>query len=310
VTLRNVLSNNLNIKIAAVIIAVALYAFAKGEQTADRHFSIPLVFRNIPEGLTPVEQVPETIDVVLTGANKDLVRLGLLDDPYATVDMSEAAADRVLRVGLSAANVILPHDAGVLVAEVYDPKSLDIEIDRLYQRKLPVEPPVVGTLSDGFYPLGKIKATPDSVTVYGPARVVRGMRSVKTLPLSIEERRSRIEAARKVDFGGPWNLHSVPREVRVTVEVEGTEIVTIDDVPVTLSREPGFATATIAPTTIDVQLAGAATRAKALTADDVRVTVNARGLPSGDHGVVPDVEVPEGIEVLGTTPMSVNVHLE
>ncbi len=309
-TLRNVLTSNLNIKIAAVIIAVVLYAFAKGEQTADRHFSIPLVLRNIPEGLTPVEQVPKAIDVVLTGANKDLVKLGLLDQPYAIVDMSEAAADRVLRVGLSAANVILPHDAGVLVAEVYDPKSLDIEIDRLYQRKLPVEPTVEGALSDGFYPFGDMKVTPDSVTVYGPARVVRGMRSVKTLPLSIEERRSRIEAARKVNFEGPWNLHSVPREVRVTVDVEGTEIVTIDDVPLSLLREPGIEMATMVPTTIDVQLAGAATRAKALTADDIRVTVNALGLPSGDHGVVPDVEAPEGIEVLGTAPISVSVHLK
>ncbi len=272
-TLRNVLTSNLNIKIAAVIIAVVLYAFAKGEQTADRHFSIPLVLRNIPEGLTPVEQVPKAIDVVLTGANKDLVKLGLLDQPYAIVDMSEAAAE-------------------------------------LYQRKLPVEPTVEGALSDGFYPFGDMKVTPDSVTVYGPARVVRGMRSVKTLPLSIEERRSRIEAARKVNFEGPWNLHSVPREVRVTVDVEGTEIVTIDDVPLSLLREPGIEMATMVPTTIDVQLAGAATRAKALTADDIRVTVNALGLPSGDHGVVPDVEAPEGIEVLGTAPISVSVHLK
>ncbi len=306
---KRITARNLNLKIAAVVVAVVLWMFAKGEQTTDRLLSIPLVLRNIPEGLTTLTRPPETIDVVFSGDTKELIKLRIWGEPYAVIDMSEAAADRVLRVGLSAANIVLPRDADVQILEVRDPKSLDIDVERLGERRIRVAPVVEGELPDGYYMLAEAASVPDSVTVFGPVVVVREIESVRTAPLSISGRRSRVEAARRIEFDEEWNLNAVPREVRVLLEVEGTEVVRLSGVAVDFRHEPGFASAEIEPSTVELELSGPEHVATRLTSLDVTVLVDARGLPRGLHQLVPDVEVPEGVGIVSTTPVRFTVTL-
>lgn len=307
---KRAIASNLNLKIAALIVAVVLWMFAKGEQTSDGLFSIPLVLRNVPEGLTTLERPPDAIDVVFSGDTKELIKLRIWGEPYAVIDMSEAAADRVLRVGLSAANVVLPRDAEVQILEVRDPKSLDIDVGRLEERRIRVEPSIDGELADGYHVLGREASVPDSVTVYGPGAVVYELDSVRTAVLSISGRRSRVEATRSIEFDDIWNLHAVPKEVRVLVEVEGTEVVTLQDVAIDFRREPGFGSVEIEPTTVELELSGPDHIVTRLGAEDVTAMVDARGLPRGVHQLIPDVEVPDGVEVVSTTPVRFTVTLQ
>jgi YbbR domain-containing protein len=310
VSLRGIVTNNLSLKVGSVVVAVVLWLFAKGEQTGDRQFSIPLVIRNVPEGLTTVERIPETVDVVISGDNKELVKLTFWGQPYAVLDMTEAAADRVFRVSLSPANVIVPRESGVQVVEVRDPKSLDLEVDRRLERRVSVEPVIEGSPADGYFLLGDPTTIPDSVTVYGPASVVQSLSSVKMEPLSISGRRARVESSGRILFEGPWNLHAVPREVRVTVDIEGTEVVTLPEVPVEFRHEPGFGAVTVEPTVIELQITGPAHLVARLTAADVNVVIDARGLPRGVHQILPEIHLPEGLVVVGNRPTRFQATLE
>ncbi len=307
---RRAISNNISLKVGSVVVAVFLWLFAKGEQTGDRQFSIPLVLRNVPEGLTTVERIPESVVVVVSGDNKELVKLRFWGEPYAILDMSEAAADRVFRVSLSPANVVVPRESGVQVIEVRDPRSLDLEVDRRLERRVPVEPVVQGTPADGFYLLGSPRTVPDSVTIYGPASVVQSISSVATELLSVSGRRVQVESSRRIEFEGPWNLHAVPKEVRVAVDIEGTEVVTLREVPVEFRHEPGFAAVTVEPTVIELQVAGPAHLAAGLAAGDVTVLIDARGLPRGVHQILPDVRVPDGLVVVNSRPTRFQATLE
>ncbi len=307
---RRVITSNLNLKVAAVIMALVLWMFAKGEQTTDQLLSIPLVLRNVPEGLTTVERPPGTIAVVFEGDTKELIKLRIWGEPYAVLDMSGAAADRVFRVGLSAANVVVSRDARVQILEVRDPKSLDLEVDRLEERRLPVRPVVGGELADGYYMLAGAVSVPDSVTVYGPRRVIRDLRFVRSETLNVSGRRSRVEAARPIEFDTPWNLHAVPREVRIFVEVEGTAVVGLTDVPVGFRHEPGFSSVTIDPPVIALEFSGPEHKASRLDADDVTVLIDARGLPRGVHQLVPEIDVPEGIKIESVSPTRLTVTLD
>jgi YbbR domain-containing protein len=286
VPFRRAITNNMHIKISALVVGIVLWMFAKGEQEATRLFSIPLILRNVPEGLTTVEKVPEKVDVVLQGDNKELTRLSLWGDPRAVVDMSGAQAGRTFRVGLSAANIILPGDAQVQVVEVRDPRNLDMEIDELVDHRIAVEPQVSGSPAEGFF------------------------KSVSTAPLDIEGRRSPVDVTRRVEVEGKWNLHAVPKEVRVLVDIEGTRVTTLPKVPLMFEHEPGFARATIEPESVEVTLSGPEHVTLFLDAEDITAFVDAMGLPRGTHQLVPEVTVPEGVEVQGVTPERVTVTLQ
>ncbi len=307
---RRAIFNNMHIKMAALVVGSVLWMFAKGEQEGTRLFSIPLILRNVPDGLTTVEKIPDSIDVLLEGDNKDLVRLNLWGEPYAVIDMTGAQAGRTLRVSLSPANVILPRDARVQVVEVRHPRSLDLEIDELINGRVAVSPVVEGAPADGYYVFGSKRSMPDSVFVFGPARIVSELTSVSTAPLSIDGRRNHVDAVRRIEFDERWNLHAVPKEVRVLVGLEGTKIATLPDVPMLFEHELGFEEATVFPETVVLTISGPDHLASSLRAEDVEVLIDAMGLPRGTHELVPEVHVPEGIEVHGVTPARVTVTLQ
>jgi len=310
VPLARALSNNAHLKVASVVVAVVFWLFAKGEQTSDRLFAIPLVMRGMPDGLTIVRHVPETVDVVFSGANKELIKLDLWGEPYAVLDMSSAVPAGIFRVGLSSANIVVPHDVAIQILEVRDPKNLDLEIDRVVERKVKVEPVLAGEPAQGFFAAGQAVSVPDSVSVFGPARVMTGMTAVKTVPLDISGHRSRIEAARAIVCGEPWQLHAVPKEVRVAVEIEGTGAATLSGVPVSFEHEPGFSSVTIDPKTVELRLSGPEHVVAGLTAASMSVVVDARGLPRGIHHLVPEITVPEGVETESVVPTRFTVTLE
>jgi len=310
VRIRPIIMNNLGVKVAAVAIGVLVWMFAKGEQVGDRTFNIPLVLRNMPEGVTTVGRPFENIEVVLTGDNSELLKLELWGEPRAVVDMAEAVSGKDFRVVLSPANIIVPHDTRVAVSEIREPKTLDFEMDDLTRARLPVVAVVEGNLAEGYYVLGRPNAIPDSVTVFGPERVLRDLTSVTTASLMIEGRRARVEATRGIVFDSEFNLDAVPREVRVVVEVEGTTVVALDDVPVTFEHEPGFESVEISPEVLTIELSGPEHIATRVDAEDIVAVVDARGLPRGVHQLVPELTLPEGVEVRSVLPTRFTVTLQ
>jgi YbbR domain-containing protein len=309
-SVRRSIFNNLHIKAAAVVVGVIVWLFAKGEQEAEGVFSVPLTIRNMPDGLTTVEKVPDEVDVILEGDNKDLVRLKLWGEPYAVVDMSDAQADRMLTISLSPANVVIPRDSRVQVLEIRNPRSIDVDIDRLAEKQVAVDPVVDGEPAEGFYLLGEPRSVPDSISVLGPSQVLARLTQVSASPLSIEGRRNRVDVARRIELEERWNLHTVPREVRVVVDIEGTRVTTLSNVPAVLERELTFADATMVPAFVELTISGPEHMVTSMTPEDVLVVVDAMGLYRGTHELVPEVTVPDGIEVHGVTPARVTVTLQ
>ncbi len=88
----------------------------------------------------------------------------------------------------------------------------------------------------------------------------------------------------------------------MSVDIEGTSTRLLSGLPVSFQREPGFASVTIVPDTIELELSGPAHVINALSPTDVSVVVDARGLPRGTHEIAPEIVLPDGVELLSARP--------
>lgn len=279
--LRAALTENLAYKVISLGTALLLWTWVQSEQLVQERVRVRLDWR-LPEGYALVEQplayatvTVEGVQAVargmrqkelslpvdLTGAREGDVNLDLTDRPV------EGLPDQVQVVSVA-------------------PSSLQVRLDRLLRRKLPVVPVTRGDVAEG-YALKKVTVSPDRVEVSGPASVVRALTEVATdevdvtalkedadFQVGLNLKKGLIRAARSGDFTVAVRVAAVTRER------------TFDAVPVTLQDDGTYALVT---ETVAVTLAGPGDRLDGIAADDVRVIVH----------VPPDAAMTEGEARLG-----------
>jgi YbbR domain-containing protein len=110
----------------------------------------------------------------------------------------------------------------------------------------------------------------------------------------------------------------LPENVSTLGETSVTAIVTISPIEssIPVSREPVIQgldsnlRATVSLSRVDVIVSGPLPRLDALRPEDIRVTLNLADLLPGSHTVIPTVVTPDGIQVEGLIPQTVEVTIE
>ncbi len=74
--IREAFAHNLGIKALALFLATVLWLFVTTGQRTEIDLALPVVFMNLPPGLTIVNRPPSRVDVRLAGPRILLLRLG------------------------------------------------------------------------------------------------------------------------------------------------------------------------------------------------------------------------------------------
>ncbi|MGA7826819.1 MAG: CdaR family protein [Geobacteraceae bacterium] len=124
-----VLTNNLSLKLLALLLAVALWLLASGAKDSEREFSIPLSLRNLPAGLAVAGSVPEAVDVTVAGPKLRL--LGLRSEEMSLpLDLKNLREGTVTFSGMEKRLRIPP---GITVMRIY-PSDIDLKLVRKPRR--------------------------------------------------------------------------------------------------------------------------------------------------------------------------------
>ncbi|MDI6807708.1 MAG: YbbR-like domain-containing protein [Candidatus Eisenbacteria bacterium] len=215
--LRKALTENLSIKIASILIALLVYLHVYGEAEHEYELGVPVRIEQLPQWLSYSGYVPENVRVKVRSSGKQLLRLKI-KRALILLDLSQARKGAFQRT-LATDDVLLPSGSRAVVTEIVSPKTIALDLDVRVERRIVVEPVITGEAAGGFWVSRKPDVQPDTVTVAGPAEVVRRIVSVMTEPVDISGRDEAVSKEIAINLEGRHIL-CTPDRVKVRVPIE------------------------------------------------------------------------------------------
>ena len=206
------LTENLLLKILAFVFALVLWFFVMGEQTLEKAYPVPLELRNVPEGLVVTSEIPSLIDVRISGPRTVLINLSPAELNIG-VDL-KGLSPGVTTFKRLEERLRLPRSLRITRLS---PSVIDVRLERIQEKDVPVRPVFSGTLPEGLV-VEKIEVRPRQVTVSGAGSELKNISDVETEPIEVNEVRESFLLEVPLNFAGK-NSSLDPDVKAVEVEV-------------------------------------------------------------------------------------------
>jgi YbbR domain-containing protein len=188
---RKIFVEDWSLKLLALAITLFLWVAVTGEnkpvtiRTAVQLNFIP------PNDLDISNELPKSVDVILTGSRPKLNSVGLLN-LVATVDVSgNRAGERVVRLSPDRVHMELPE--GVKI-ESFQPSTIPIRLEPRVERRLEVEVRLEGQPAEGYEVYGS-QPTRTTVGVRGPASHIDPLQKAPTETISVDGKKASFTAS-------------------------------------------------------------------------------------------------------------------
>lgn len=208
------LTENWVLKLLSLAFALILWFFVMGEQRLERSYSVPLELTNMPSGMMVANEIPNSIDVRISGPRTLLMNLHQ-DDIGIAVDLKD------LQPGLTTLKRLeerlnLP---GPLKVTRLSPSFVDIKLERVMVRPVPVKVELVGNPASGFR-ITQVKATPEKVVVEGARSELETVSAVPTELVDVTGRKEDFSVIVPLNYFGKYThlKGQLTVEVRIAIE--------------------------------------------------------------------------------------------
>jgi YbbR domain-containing protein len=212
--MRKFFLDNLVLKIAAVLLAVALWFFATSRGQSEISIDVPLVFRNIPSGIEMVNNNIKTISLNIKGQER-LIKNIKLSDIVIYIDLSKAKKGKSIYY-ITRDNIKLPYSLTVLNI---NPSSVKVIIEDTITKTVKVIPVITGEPEKGYY-VKSVEVAPEIVIIEGASSEVRRFNTIKTESLDITGSNETFTQELKLDLTGK-NIRAKINDIKVKVVIGG-----------------------------------------------------------------------------------------
>ncbi len=211
------IQNNFWMKIGSVVLAVSLWLYVAGEGTVAVELKIPLNFELSP-GMVISEQKFDSINVYVSG-RKELISKLTEKKLVSNIDLASYKDPQIIVINIDKKN--LPFGSEVDVMQIR-PEKLEIKIDRLMQKVMPIRvitegEPATGYKIDGFI------VDPISALVKGPESYLKDLIYIDTEPVDVTGRQKsfkRYVSLVSIPMGGN---KVPPQSIEVVVKIDQSE---------------------------------------------------------------------------------------
>lgn len=295
--MKRALTENLPIKGMALLIAVLLHLFVRGDEEVVVAVFVDVV-STIPPNKVVLEEPVNRVKVTVRG--RASVVQGLETQPIA-VDLVD------VKGGVFEFSRDLMHfPPGVSIVSI-QPPSMKVAIDDLDTAQVQLIPRVVGEVADGHRLIAQ-HLSQQTVTARGARSLVSKMSVVVTDEVDVSGRVSTFRSAVRIPPSA--GIEFEPRSVDLEVVIEAVRSSrVIRDVPVSV-RNTRYRNQVL-PETVDVTIAGPTTELDALDLDGITAVVDASEedrKPAGRFQKRIDIEnLPDDVSVTRVSPATVTL---
>lgn len=176
------LTHNFWIKLGAFVLAIGLWFYVAGEETVQTDLKIPIQFV-LAEGMVITEQKIDLLTISVSG-RRDVISKLAEGELVCKVDFTNYKEP--LTRAFTVERDLLPLDPEITVLEII-PESLEVKIDRLVQKVMPVRVVTEGESAPGYKVEGFV-IDPISAIIKAPSGYLKDMLYIDTEPVDVTGR--------------------------------------------------------------------------------------------------------------------------
>ncbi len=288
---------NPQLKVVSLVLAVGIQLAVQRSSVQDVTLTLPVQMVGVPAGQAYVGSLPDRVRLRVRGRRVALAELEANVSKKLSIDLT-SYRDGERYVFEPRALSQLPPLMAVEVVAV-EPASLDVRLEALETRTLPVEIVLSGQAAPGFRVSSRnAQLQPDSVRVSGPASRLRHWTAVRTLPIDISGADKDMQVHAHL-AGGDERVRFEPDEVAVKIRVEEAELARVlANQPVVIRNCPPNSRCSIDPSEVNVKVEGLAAAVRAFVdapPENLLVADLTHPLRSGDSSVKIEVHTVRGL---------------
>lgn len=211
------LTENWILKLLSLVFALILWFFVMGERRVEVGYTVPLELKNVPSGMMIANEVPSLVDVRLSGPRTMLMNLSPSD-----ISISVELGD--LKPGLTSFKRLeerLNIPSGLKVTRL-SPSFVDVRLDRVKTKTVPVEAIFAGTPAQG-HNLRDLQIKPPRVEIEGAESELKDVNEVQTEPVDIEGVKESFALIVPLDYQGRYSHLKEDQTVELRVEIISLE---------------------------------------------------------------------------------------
>jgi YbbR domain-containing protein len=250
-----------------------------------------ITYVQVPEGMMLTKNNPQEISFNLAATRFEFLGY-VLKKPKITIDVTSYFNEKnsQARVGGTALEKL------ILTQVVSDGRitqlsipEINIELEQLNFKKVPVVPKVSIAYVIGFDALGAMRVQPDSVTITGAKQVLDTLHFIKTVPLELNYISETISQDLPLQKWSDIALTMTPNTVVISQDVvEYSQ--KIVSVPITMINDPLQGSFKLLPATVRVAFNVPVDRFNDITANDFKIICDYRARNQEDNFMIPIIK--------------------
>ena len=179
---------NIAFPVGAFFLAMLLWLFVISGDQYTMMLNMPIEARNLNSQKTYLEEVPGYASVILKGKGRDLFKSYLLQNYTEfklVLDLDGISQEYEFILNDYFENnprkVVIPPSYNVSFVEVVYPNRINIRLDEVLEKKVPVISNILSVVRNGYIQIGNIQFEPDSLTIIGPKAELDKINEVFTI---------------------------------------------------------------------------------------------------------------------------------